>query len=226
MAGMAVALLVIGAAVWIAVESVRQIVTPHLSPEPFTLGVLVVVIVVKEGMHRVARRAARATGSSAGHADAWHHRSDAITSLFAFVGITAALVGGPDWAVADDWAALAASGVILVNGVLIARLPFEELTDRHAPEVSVDAERVALAVDGVRAIEQCHARRSGRGYRIVLHAEVDPAMTVEASHRLTGIIKERVRERLPGVDSVLVHIEPHAAPDGCAAGGSGSTIDA
>jgi cation diffusion facilitator family transporter len=226
MAGMAVAMLVIGAAVWIAVEAVRQIVTPHLSPEPFTLGVLVVVIVVKEGMHRVARRAARATGSSAGHADAWHHRSDAITSLFAFVGIAAALVGGPAWAVADDWAALAASGVILVNGVLIARLPFEELTDRHAPEVSVVAERVALAVDGVRAIEQCHARRSGRGYRIVLHAEVDPAMTVEASHRLTGIIKERVRESLPGVDSVLVHIEPYAGSGTGGAVGIGSTIDA
>jgi len=228
MAGMAVALLVIGAAVGIAVESVRQIITPHASPEPFTLAVLVVVILVKETMHQLAKRAARATGSSAGHSDAWHHRSDAITSVFAFVGIGVALVGGPGWAPADDWAALAASGVILVNGVLIARLPFEELMDRHAPEVGERAERIALAVEGVRAIEQCHARRSGRGYRVVLHAEVDPAMTVEASHRLTGVIKERIRDETGEVDSVLVHIEPWAGRESGSSGaarGSGTTIN-
>lgn len=209
MAGMAVALLVIGAAVWIAIEAVHQIGVPQQSPAPYTLLVLVVVIGVKEGMHLLARRAARKTGSTAGHADAWHHRSDAITSAFSFVGISIAIIGGAGWAQADDWAALAASGVILVNGVMIARLPFQELMDSHSPEVAEEAQRAALGVDGVHAIEQCHARRSGRGYRIVLHAEVDPAMTVEASHRVTGVLKERIRGALPEVDSVLVHVEPH-----------------
>ncbi len=214
LAGLLAALLVLAAAVGIAVESVRQIVTPHRSPAPFTLAVLVVVVLVKEVMFRVARRAARGSGSSAGHADAWHHRSDAITSAFAFVGISLALFGGPDWAPADDWAALAASAVILVNGLRIARLPFEELMDRHAPEVSGAATRVAMTLPEIRRVEWCAARRSGRGYRVVMHAEVDPEMTVEVSHRLTGVLKERVRAAHPEIDSVLVHIEPYHGGDG------------
>lgn len=208
LAGLAVSLMIIAAAVGIAVESVRQIITPHRSPAPFTLVVLLVVVAIKETMFRVARRAARRTGSSAGHADAWHHRSDAITSIFAFVGITVALAGGPEWAVADDWAALAASGVILVNGVMIARLPFQELMDRHSPEVADAARAIAERHPDVRRIERCHARRSGRGYRIVMHAEVDPEMSVERSHRLTGVLKEIIRTECPEVDSLLVHIEP------------------
>ncbi|USO00167.1 MAG: cation transporter [Phycisphaeraceae bacterium] len=214
MAGMAVSLLVVGVAVWIAIEAVHFIMVPHAMPRPFTLAVLVVVIVVKEIMFRVARHAARKSGSTAGHAEAWHHRADAITSLFAMVGISIALLGGPDWAPADDWAALAASAVILINGLLIARLPFEELMDRHLPEIADEAERIAMAHPDVRRIERCDARRSGRGYRIVMHTEVDPEMTVEASHRLTGVVKEQIRGALPGVDSVLIHIEPHhPAPD-------------
>lgn len=209
LAGLAVASLVVMAGLGIAAEAIRQILTPHTYPRAFTLAVLVVVVVVKEAMYRKARRAARAARSNAGHADAWHHRSDAITSLFAFVGISVALAGGPDWAPADDWAALLASFVIMFNGVVLARGPIGELTDRHAPGVAAEASAAALAVEGVLAIERCEARQSGRGYRVVMHAEVPPTMTVADSHRLTGIIKQTVRERSPEIDSVLIHIEPH-----------------
>ncbi len=209
LAGLAVASLVVVAGLGIAAEAIRQILTPHAYPRAFTLAVLVVVVVVKEVMYRKAHRAARAARSNAGHADAWHHRSDAITSLFAFVGISVALAGGPDWAPADDWAALLASFVIMFNGVVLARGPIGELTDRHAPGVAEAASAAALAVEGVRAIERCEARQSGRGYRVVMHAEVSPTMTVADSHRLTGIIKQMVRERSPEIDSVLIHIEPH-----------------
>ena len=212
LAGLAVALLVIGAGVGIAIESVRQIVTPHTSPRPFTLGVLVAVIVVKELLARAADRAARsAGGSSAGSADAWHHRSDAITSAFAFVGITVALAGGSDWARADDAAALLASGVIVVNGVRIARGPWDEILDRHCPGIAEEATRIALLDSDVRAVERCEARRSGRGYRIVMHVEVDGAMSVEASHRVTGRVKQSVRSERGEIDTVLIHIEPYRA---------------
>lgn len=210
LAALAVSLLIVVVGIGIAAEAVRQILTPHPSPRAFTLGVLVVVVTVKEFMFRRARRAARATGSSAGHADAWHHRSDAITSLLAFFGIGIALLGGPDWAQADDWAALLASLVIMGNGVALMRRPIAELTDRHAPEVAGLAAKEALAVEGILAIERCEARQSGRGYRVVMHAEVDPQMTVADSHRLTGVVKCRVRERFPEIDSVLIHIEPHS----------------
>lgn len=217
LAGLAVAVLVMGAAVWIAVEAVRQIMTPHTSPAWFTLVVLVGVVIVKEGLARMADRAARAAGgSSAGTADAWHHRSDAITSALAFVGIAVALVGGEGWARADDAAALLASGVILFNGLRIARGPWDELLDRHCPEVAADASRIALDDPDVRAIERCEARRSGRGFRVVMHAEIDGAMSVEASHRVTGRVKAAIRTERPEVDAVLIHVEPHDASAGAA----------
>ncbi|MBK7405940.1 MAG: cation transporter [Phycisphaerales bacterium] len=213
LAGMAVSLLVIGTGVGIAAEAVRQILSPRTTPRGFTLVVLVIVVATKEGMFRLAARAAKRARSNAGHADAWHHRSDAITSVFAFVGISIALIGGPEWKSADGWAALLASGVIMLNGVLLARGPFAELMDEHAPEVAELATSTALATEGVLGVERCEARRSGRAYRVVMHAEVDPEMTVAASHRLTGIIKSRVREAMPEVDSVLIHVEPHQAPE-------------
>lgn len=209
LAALAVALLVIAAGVGIAVAATSGIGGPHAPPAAFTLGVLVVVVAAKETMFRVTRRAARRAGSSLGEADAWHHRSDAITSLVAFIGISLALAGGPDWAVADDLAAIGAAAIIVVNGLRLLREPFAELMDEHAPEVAEAVEVIAREIDGVEDVERCECRRSGRGYRVVMHAEVDPSMSVAASHRITGVIKEVVRERMPEVDSVLVHVEPH-----------------
>ncbi len=209
LAAIAVALLIVAAGVGIAVEAIRQLLQPQDVPAWWTLVVLVVVVAVKETLFRVQRRASKRAHSSAGRADAWHHRSDAITSALAFLGIAASLVGGPEWAWADEGAALLASAVIISNGTMLSREPFAELMDTQAPSVARIAEEEATAVEGVRAVERCEARRSGRGYRIVMHAEVDGAMTVLASHALTGAIKSRVREREPAVDTVLVHIEPH-----------------
>lgn len=208
LAGLAVALLVVAAGAGIAVEAVRQIITPHVSPRGFTLIVLVLVVGVKETMFQLTRRAASRASSTAGYADAWHHRSDAITSAFAFVGISMALIGGPRWAPADDWAALLASGVIIINGVRLMRPPVSELMDEHAPEVADKVRESTLAVPGVLGVERCETRRSGRGYRVVMHVEVDPQMSVYDSHALTGRIKSELREAFSELDSVLIHIEP------------------
>jgi cation diffusion facilitator family transporter len=209
-AGLAVALLVIAAGGWVAVEAMAQIHTPHTAPAPFTLAVVVVVVILKEVLARAANRAARAAGgSSAGTADAWHHRSDAITSAFAFVGIAAALAGGPTWAPADDVAALLASGVIVFNGLRIAREPWHEILDRDCPGVAAEAARITRTIPGVLAIERCDARRSGRGHRVVMHVEVDGRMCVEDSHRITGMIKAAIRDERPEIDTVLIHVEPH-----------------
>ncbi len=209
LAALAVACMIVVAGVGIGVEAVRQILTPHPGPAPFTLFVLIGVIVVKEALFRITRRAARKARSSAGHADAWHHRADAVTSGFALVGIAVALIGGPEFAVADDVAALAAAVVIVVNGVRLIGEPLAELLDRHAPDVAEAVRARTAEVEGVLGIERCEVRRSGRGYRVVMHVEVDPMMTVLESHRVTGRIKSRLREALPEVDAVLVHIEPH-----------------
>jgi len=213
MAALAVASVIVLVGIGVAVEAVRQIITPHSMPRPWTLLVLVVVIVVKESLARVADKAARRARSSAGAADAWHHRSDAITSAFAFVGIGVALIGGPEYARADDVAALLASGVIVLNGFLLAREPYHELLDRHSPEIARAACELAMGVPGVLGVEQCDARQSGRGYRVVMHVEVSPEMTVARAHGITGRIKAEIRSQRADIDSVLIHIEPHPGAD-------------
>jgi cation diffusion facilitator family transporter len=175
--------------------------------------VLVAVILIKETLFRIASRASKASASNAGRADAWHHRSDAITSLAALVGISIALIGGDRWAVADDWAALLAGCVIIVNGLLISRGPWDELMDRSAPDIERVCTQTVLAIDGFTGVERCNARKSGRVYRVVMHAEVSPDMTVAQAHALTGIAKAAVRNAHPLVASLLIHIEPTRAPN-------------
>src|SRR5215470_3350582 len=115
------------AAVWIVVEAFHEIAQPHHTPAKFTLAVLFVVIVVKEGLFRFVLREAISVDSSAVRSDAWHHRSDAITSLAAAIGITVSIIGGKGYEAADDWAAIAAAVVIAWNGWRLLRPALNEL---------------------------------------------------------------------------------------------------
>lgn len=207
-AGVAIMLLL--AALGISIEAVREIVTPHHVPEPYTLLVLVGVVAVKEGMFRRMLRIGTEVESTAVTADAWHQRSDAITSGAAFAGITVALIGGPAWAPADDVAALVASGIIAFNGVRLLRPALQDLMDR-APEPSVleRVDTVARAEFGVRAVEKIQARRAGIGFFIALHVEADPSMTLQEAHLLGHQVKDAILGELPSVLDVIVHMEPH-----------------
>ncbi len=214
-AGAAVAIMLLLAALGISIEAVREILTPHHVPEPYTLVVLVGVVAVKEGLFRRLLRVGTEVESPAVTADAWHQRADAITSSAAFVGITVALVGGPAWAPADDVAALLASGIIAFNGVRLLRPALQDLMDR-APEPSVldRVESVACAVPRVRAVEKVQARRAGIGHFVALHVEADPSMTLEDAHLLGHEVKDAIVEALPSVLDVLVHMEPHRGDGG------------
>jgi cation diffusion facilitator family transporter len=120
-AAVIVSLMLLGAAALIATQSIREIRTPHHTPAWFTLVVLVCVVVIKESMYRFAFRVGQDLKSSALKSDAWHHRSDALTSVAAFLGIAIALIGGRGFESADDWAALAACTVIVFNGLRLSR---------------------------------------------------------------------------------------------------------
>jgi cation diffusion facilitator family transporter len=209
LASLAVAGLLLAAAVWIVVKSIHEIITPHSTPAWWTLVVLVVVVATKETMFRVARSVARREGSTAVHTDAWHHRADAITSLAAFVGISIALIGGEGWEPADDWAAILASVTIAWNAVTIARPPISELLDKRPGDIPERAAAVARTVDGVRDIEQAHARKAGTRYWVDMHVEVDPHLSVHEGHIISGKVKAAIRREIPEVAGVLVHIEPH-----------------
>ena len=211
-AGASVALLLLVASAGIAIASIYEIRTPHHAPAPWTLGVLAVVIVIKEYMTRRVQRIARSVGSLALAADAKHHHSDALTSIAAFIGISIALAGGAGWESADDWAALVAAGIIAWNGVALLRTAVSDLMDRIAPADVVTAIRTAAsAVDDVRAVEKLAVRRAGRGYWVEIHVEADPQMSLEAAHIVSGKVKGAIRAATPQVMGVLVHMEPHAA---------------
>ena len=204
----------IASAVWIAHEAIVHIRTPHELPEPWTLAVLGAIILWKEGSYRWVIRRSRETRSSSLEADAWHHRSDAITSVAAFAGISAALVLGPGFEEADDWAALFASVFILYNAWLIFRPALGELMDEHLHDELVDAIRTtASAVAGVHATEKCHVRKAGMRYHVDLHAEVDGELTVREGHDIAHSLSDAIRSAFPEVAQVLVHIEPIPLPD-------------
>ena len=210
LAGASVALLLVLASVGIAIASIHEIRTPHHAPEVWTLGVLAAVIVVKELMTKRVRRIALAEGSTALAADAQHHRSDALTSAAAFVGIAVALICGDGWESADDWAALAAAGIIAFNGIGLLRTAVADLMDRVAsPDVVAAIRSAATAVDDVRAIEKMAVRRAGRGYWVDIHVQADPAMSLEEAHVVSGKVKSSIRAASPQVLGVLVHMEPH-----------------
>jgi cation diffusion facilitator family transporter len=209
LAAAVVALMLLGAAVGIAIEAIAEIRTPHLSPAPWTLGVLVAVVLVKWTLSRRVDAVASDIGSTAVKADAWHHMSDAVTSAAAFIGITIALWGGRGWESADDWAALLASGIIAFNGVRMLRPALQDLMDRMpGPELVEPVRRAAADVEGVLATEKLAVRRSGMGYRVTIHVQADPGMTLRDAHVLSGKVKGAIRSAVPAVQSVLVHMEP------------------
>jgi cation diffusion facilitator family transporter len=210
LAGAVVALVLLGAAVGIAIEAVREIRTPHQMPAAWTLWVLVGVVLVKWVFSRRLGAVGADIGSTAVQADAWHHLSDAVTSAAAFVGIAIALWGGPGWESADDWAALVASGVIAYNGVQLLRPAVHDLMDRSPGDaLLVPVERAARAVDGVLDVEKLAVRKAGLVYYVDIHVQADGATTLDAAHVLSGRVKTAIRARVPQVAGVLVHMEPH-----------------
>jgi cation diffusion facilitator family transporter len=197
------------AALWIVVGAVQDILKPHSPPSPYTLAVLVIVVVIKELMFRHVHKEGAALQSSVIRADAWHHRSDAITSLFAFVGISVAIIGGGRYAAADDYAAILAGIVIARNGWVILRPSMNELMDiAPDPQFARTIQAIAERHSKVARVEKCLIRKMGNEYQVDMHIEVDPQMTVRDAHSVAHEVKDTVRREVPEVRDVLIHIEP------------------
>jgi cation diffusion facilitator family transporter len=204
-----VSLILFAAAIIIAVESVKEIATPHHAPAPFTLVVLILVIIVKECLFRSVLSASETISSTALKTDAWHHRADAITSLAAFVGISIALIGGPGYETADDFAALIASVVIATNAAMLIRPAVLELIDTAPdPELIKRVRAVATTVSGVLGTHKCHVRKVGFDYFVDLDVLCDPNSTIRDGHNVAHDVGEKIHEEFPQVRKVLVHVEP------------------
>ena len=194
----------------IAYESVINIRTPHELPKTWTLIVLGAIIIWKEFSFRLVMKRGIQTNSSSLKADAWHHRSDAITSVAAFIGISIALFLGKGYESADDWAALFASAFILYNSYLIFRPALGEIMDEHLYEdLEAKIRKIALSVDGVIATEKCFIRKSGMKFHVDLHAVVDGTISVKEGHDISHLLKDTLRENIIELGNVLIHIEPN-----------------
>lgn len=207
--GLVVSVALLLTALVIAIKSVQELFTPQHGPAAFTLVVLVGVVIVKELMYRRLRDTGESIGSTGVVTDAWHHRSDAITSAAALIGISVALVGGKGYEPADDWAALAACAVIAFNGLRMFRSALSEVLDAAPDDVVEKSVRsLATEVPGVRAIDKCRVRKSGLGYFVEIHVVVNGDMSVRDGHSLGHHVKDVLLASSLGILDVTVHVEP------------------
>src|SRR5450432_4052953 len=208
-AAVIVSLGVIAAAFGLAFRSAHAISQPHRAPRPFTLFVLIVVVIVKELLYRSVIRIGKNVESTAVQTDAWHHRTDALTSIAAFIGISIALLGGPKWQSADAWAALFACALIGANGYRLLNPALNEIMDTAPRGEIVSAIRAATsAVPGVRNIEKCLVRKMGLEFYVDLHVGVDETISVRSGHSIAHEVKDAIRRTDSRIADVLVHVEP------------------
>lgn len=207
LASAAVAAMLLLAAGWIIIGAVNGLSESRPAPAMFTLFVLVGVVLTKEGLFRFVLREATSVESPAVHADAWHHRSDAITSLAAAIGISVSVFTGVQSA--DDVAAIFAAAIIGWNGWRLLHPAAGELMDKAPDAWIIDRiRRIAETTPGIARVEKCFVRKMGHQLYAEMHIEVDPQMTVLRSHELAHEAKDRIRTEIPRVHDVLIHIEP------------------
>lgn len=210
LASLVASMVLLLAAAGIAVGATYEIVNPHEAPESFTLLVLVGVVIAKETMFRVVSARGREIGSRALHTDAWHHRSDALTSLAALIGISVALTAGEGFESADDWAALVACAVITFNGYRLFRASLREVLDVTAPKEIRDRIReITEAVPGVDGVDMLRVRQSGLTLWVDIHVEVDGEISVRAGHEIAHQVKDGLLHSDLRILDALVHVEPH-----------------
>jgi len=212
LAGILISLFLIATAIWIAYNAIVFIRTPHHLPRKFTLAILLVVILIKEAMFRYVLRVGKEINSQAVKSDAYHHRSDAITSVAAFIGILVAVVLGKGYEAADDWAALIASVIILYNGINLLRPALNEIMDA-APsnEIVGKVRELAANIPRVHQVEKCFVRKMGFDYYVDLHIQVSPELTVAQGHEIAHQVKDRLLNSDLRIKDVLIHVEPYAA---------------
>lgn len=208
-AGIVVAIALFVAAIIIITQSIHEIITPHHAPAPFTLVVLVLVVLTKEFLFRYIIKVGTEVNSVAVKNDAWHHRSDAFTSGAAFIGISIALIGGEGYEQADDFAALFASGVIIFNAYRLLRPALDEIMDA-APSKEINRKIIFAtnSVSGVIATDKCYVRKMGLDYYIDIHIIVDGNLTVHDGHEIAHNVKDYLMKTFPQISNVLVHVEP------------------
>ncbi len=190
-------------------QGIIHLGTPRELPKPWTLIVLGIIIIWKEISYRYVLKKSIETQSTSLKADAWHHRSDAITSVVAFIGISITVLFGKGYENADIYAAFFASGFILYNSYLIFRPALGEIMDENLHDELIDNIReISIKVEGILDTEKCLIRKSGMKYHVDLHAVVDGTISVKEGHKLAHKLKDKLLLEIDSLGNVLIHIEP------------------
>lgn len=193
----------------IFIESIHNIRHPHALPKSYTLYVLGGIILFKEFSYRFVMQKSKETKSTSLKADAWHHRSDAISSLMAFIGISIAIYFGEGYETADDWAALIGSLFITYNAYEILRPALGEIMDEHLyTDLIIEIRKLAQEVEGVESTEKCYVRKNGMFYFVDLHIEVKSNLSVREGHDIAHNVKDYIRKENPDISDILIHVEP------------------
>ncbi|MCR4392062.1 MAG: cation diffusion facilitator family transporter [Candidatus Acetothermia bacterium] len=202
-----VALALVAAGGWLAWEAVAALLRGGMSaPGPAIAGVAAMSVLSKEWLFRATRRVARRLRSSALEANAWHHRSDALSSVAVLCGGGVAALG---FAQGDQAATIAVAVLIGWAAVGILRKAVYELTEGALSEAEQGkVARAITGVDGVKSWHKLRTRSVGRGVFVDVHIEVDPTISVQDSHAIASQVEQAVRGALSGEVSVAVHVEP------------------
>ena len=213
LATLAVAAILALAAAGIVIDAgLRLIDPPDAAPGMLALWVAAGSVLLKEALFQYTSAVARRTGSAMMLANAWHHRSDAVSSVVAVVGIGLAMAGLP-WM--DALAAVAIALMLARIAWRFGRPAVAELVDA-APDGAIDkAVGAALAdVPGVRDVHDLRLRQTGGAVQADVHLGLDPDLTLSEAHRLCEAARARVLEAVPAVDEIVIHPEPHGHADG------------
>ena len=203
-------MVLMGSAVLTVWLSWGQLHTAASLPAKFTLPVLAGIVIIKEVLFRFVHRVGKEIDSTALTVDAWHHRSDALTSMAALFGIALALYGGPRFIFADKWAAIITGGTVALNSIRLVWPAILELMDT-APIIDWTqiVRETAVGFPDISQIQQVKARKMGLGYYIDIHMHVDPWMTVRDSHALAHALKDRLMKDDGRIHDALIHVEPN-----------------
>lgn len=192
-------------------KSIMEVLHGGTIPRPgyVALAAAAVSILAKEVLYRYTIHEGKAVDSPAVVANAWHHRSDAFSSIGSLVGIAGAIFLGDRWVILDPLVCCCISIAILVVAVKMAGPSLKELMDASLPE-DVEKEIVALAmsVDGVRNVHELKTRRNGISIIIEAHMVVDPNITVEKAHDIVTAVEDVLRRRYGDGTQISIHIEP------------------
>lgn len=210
--GLIVGLILAGAGVGIAFKSLQRVGEIHEAPASYGIWPLVGLIVVKSILSAVKFRYGRRIQSAALVADAWNDGVDILSGFAALVALGLTLYDPNQFLAADHYGGFAVGLIVIFTGLNVVRDTSLQLMDTMPDEEMMQSIRAAAcAVPGVTGVEKCYARKTGLQYHVDLHLQVDPEMSVRASHEIATQARLRIREKLEWVADVLVHVEPGAS---------------